>query len=119
VPTGCPVGHRTQPAKRMPLEAAGEAAGESRCKPGLTAGEPWNAWASLLAGLPPECLELRRRKLGVSDRVLDCLVAEVVLDGTGIVAGIGQCKAAGMSKHVEVDREAEELVAITDALHKL
>src|SRR3974390_1472136 len=48
----------------------------------------------------PEVLELRRRQLGVPDRVLDRFMPEVVLNAARIVAGIGQGVAAGMPQHV-------------------
>jgi hypothetical protein len=37
--------------------------------------------------------------------VLDVLVAQIVLQGAGIVAVIGELEPAGMAKHVGVDRE--------------
>ena len=43
---------------------------------------------------PPELFELRRRKLGVPDGVLDRFVAQVILDRARIVTGIGEREAA-------------------------
>jgi hypothetical protein len=37
--------------------------------------------------------------------VLDVLVAEIVLQGTGIMAIVGELEPTGMAKHVWVDRE--------------
>ena len=45
------------------------------------------------------------RKLRVSNGVLDVLVPEVVLQGSGIVAIVGELEPASMTKHVRVDRE--------------
>ena len=47
------------------------------------------------AFLAPEILKPHRTQFGVSHRVLDILVAEVVLQGSGIVAVIGELVAAG------------------------
>src|SRR3974377_682052 len=60
----------------------------------------------------PEVLELGRRQFGIPDRVLDRFVTKVVLNATRIVACIGQRVAAGMAQHINVDREAEELLAV-------
>ena len=38
-------------------------------------------------------------------RVLDVLVPEVVLQGPGVMAIIGQFEPTGVAKHVRVDRE--------------
>src|SRR5262249_49143490 len=58
-----------------------------------------------LRSASPKVLEPVGRHFGVSDRVLDVLVAEVVLQGARVVAVIGQLEAAGVAKHVRVDRE--------------
>ena len=55
--------------------------------------------------LPPKVLEPVGRQFGVSDRVLDVLVPEVVLQGPGVMAIICELEPAGMAKHVRVDRE--------------
>ena len=47
--------------------------------------------------IPPKVLEAIRRHFGVSDGVLDVLVAEVVLQGPRVVAIIGQLEPAGMA----------------------
>ena len=47
---------------------------------------------------PPKVLEPVGRHFGVSDRVLDVLVPEVVLQGSRIVTIIGELKPAGMAK---------------------
>src|SRR5262245_25258571 len=44
-------------------------------------------------------------KLGVTNRVLDILMAEVVLQRARVMAIIGEFESAGMPKHVRVDRE--------------
>src|SRR5262245_8890170 len=62
----------------------------------------WILSASLV---PPKILEAVGRHFGISDRVLDVLVPEVVLQGARVVAVISQLEAAGMAKHVRVDRE--------------
>ena len=49
----------------------------------------------LRRALSPEILEPIHGHLGVTHRVLDILVAEVVLQGSGIVAVIGELVAAG------------------------
>jgi hypothetical protein len=46
--------------------------------------------------VPPKVLEPVGRHFGVPDRVLDVLVAEPSLERPSVVAGIGQCVAAGM-----------------------
>src|SRR5262245_26907106 len=53
----------------------------------------------------PEVLEPMRRQLGISDRVLDVLVAKVVLQGSRVVAIICQLEPTGVAKHVRVDQE--------------
>src|SRR5262249_46671461 len=57
------------------------------------------------SSVPPKLLESVRRHFGVSDGVLDVLVAKVVLQGPRVVAIIGQLEPAGMAKHVRVDGE--------------
>src|SRR5262245_42878049 len=57
------------------------------------------------SSVPPKVLEAIRRHFGVPDRVLDVLVAEVVLQGPRVVAIIGQLEPAGMAKHMRVDGE--------------
>jgi hypothetical protein len=51
----------------------------------------------LIHWLPPEILEPIRRLLGVAHRMLDILVAEIGLQGPGIVALARQGEAAGSS----------------------
>ena len=53
----------------------------------------------------PKVLETVGRHLGVPDRVLNVLVPEVVLQRPRVVAGVGELEAAGVAKHVWVDRE--------------
>jgi hypothetical protein len=47
--------------------------------------------------------------------VLDVLVPEVVLQGPGVMAIVGEFEPAGMAKHVRVDREWH-LGSLTEAL---
>jgi hypothetical protein len=58
--------------------------------------------ANLIA---PEVAEPVGRKLGVSHGVLDVLVAEIMLQGTGIVPIVGKLIAARMPQHVRMQRE--------------
>src|SRR5262249_2357268 len=51
----------------------------------------------------PEIPEPIGRQLGIADRVLDVLVPEVVLQGSSVVAVIGQLEAAGVAQHVGMD----------------
>src|SRR5262249_42357679 len=64
---------------------------------------------------PPKVLEPVGRHFGVSDRVLDVLVPEVVLQSPRVVAIIGELEPTGMAKHVWVDREWH-LGSLADAL---
>jgi hypothetical protein len=52
---------------------------------------------------PPEVLEAVRGHLGVSDRVLDILVPEIVLQRSRVMAIVGQLEPTSMPKHVRVD----------------
>jgi len=54
-----------------------------------------------------EAFEPDGRQLGVSHRVLDRPMTEIILDASRIVAVIGKFVAAGVPQHVDVDREAE------------
>src|SRR6516165_3413349 len=67
------------------------------------------------SSVPPKVFEAVGRHVGVPDRVLDVLVAEVVLQGPRVVAIIGELQPAGMAKHVWVDREWH-LGGLADAL---
>ena len=53
--------------------------------------------------IPKQALKARRRELGVSDGVLDRLVAQIALDGARIDAVVRQFVAAAMPQHVRVD----------------
>ena len=55
--------------------------------------------ATLIA---PEVAEPVGRKLSVADGVLDVLVAEIMLQGTGIVPIVGKLIAARMPQHVRM-----------------
>ena len=48
-------------------------------------------------------LKARRRQLGISDGVLDRLVAQITLDGARIDTIVCQFVAAAMPQHVRVD----------------
>src|SRR5262249_19488960 len=69
------------------------------------------------SSVSPKILESVGRHFGVPDRVLDVLVAEVVLQGPRVVAIIRQLEPAGMAKHVRVDRKWH-LGGLADALDK-
>src|SRR5262245_46427175 len=70
-----------------------------------------------LRSASPKVLESVGRHFGVPDRVLDVLVAKVVLQGPRVVAIVGELEPAGMAKHVRVDREWH-LGSLTEALDK-
>src|SRR5262245_56548872 len=55
--------------------------------------------------IPPKVFEPVGCHFGVPDRVLDVLVAKVVLQGPRVVAIVGELEPAGMAKHVRVDRD--------------
>ena len=55
--------------------------------------------------ISPEVAEPVGRKLGVADGVLDVLVAEIVLQGSGIVPVVGKFIAACMPQHVRMQGE--------------
>src|SRR5262245_51149212 len=55
--------------------------------------------------VPPKVLEPVGRHFGVPDRVLDVLVAEVVLQGPRVVSVIRELEPTGMAKHVRVNGE--------------
>jgi hypothetical protein len=62
-------------------------------------------WDGGMFPLAPEVLEPIRRQLGVAHRVLDVLVAETVLQGSGIVPVVGELIAARMPQHVRMQLE--------------
>jgi|SRR6516164_3094767 len=53
--------------------------------------------------VPEQALEPRRCQFGVADGMLDRLVAQIALDGSGIDAIICQFEAAAMPQHVRMD----------------
>src|SRR5215475_13633983 len=67
--------------------------------------------------IPPKVLESVGRHFGVPDRVLNVLVPEVVLQGSRIVAIVGELEPTGVAKHVRVDGEWQ-LGGLTEALDK-
>ena len=74
-------------------------------RPKKTAGRlPWVIHRCLV--LPPT-LEPGRCQLGVTDGVLDVLVAQIRLQGSRVLAGVGQREAAGVAQHVRVRLDLE------------
>src|SRR5262249_36522911 len=57
------------------------------------------------SSIPPKVLEPVGCHFGVSDRVLDVPVPEVVLQRPRVVAIVGELEPTGMAKHVRVDGE--------------
>lgn len=57
--------------------------------------------------LPPKILEAGGGKLGVFGGVVDALVAEVDLDGAGILAVIAQLETAAVAQHMGMDRKGQ------------
>jgi hypothetical protein len=57
--------------------------------------------------VPPEVFEPVRRKLAVSDRVLDILVPKVMLQAARINALVGQLVAAAVPEHMWVHLERD------------
>ena len=55
--------------------------------------------------ISPEVAEPVGRKLGVADGVLDVPVAEIVLQGSGVVPIVGKLIAARMPQHVRMQLE--------------
>ena len=66
---------------------------------------PTSRWASDWSSSSPKVLEPVGSHFGVSDRVLDVLVPEVVLQGPRVMAIVGELEPASMAKHVRVDRK--------------
>lgn len=61
--------------------------------------------SSLVISILPKVSKAVWRHLGVANRVLDVLVPEISLQRPGIVALASQQIAAGMPKHVRMDRK--------------
>lgn len=55
----------------------------------------------------PEVLEAASGKFGVADGVLYVSVPEVMLDGAGVLAVVGEPVTNGMTEHVGMDGEGE------------
>jgi hypothetical protein len=68
--------------------------------------------------LSPEVFEPIGRHFGVSHRVLDILVAEVMLQRAGVVAVIGQLEAAGVPQHVWMDGK-RHLGGLAEPYHEM
>jgi hypothetical protein len=58
------------------------------------------------ASRPPEVFEPLGRQLSVTYGVLDVPMAQLGLQGPGIVALVGQRKATGVAQHVRMSRKA-------------
>jgi hypothetical protein len=71
--------------------------------------------ASVATTSLPKVLEAVGRHFGVPDRVLNVFVPKVVLQGSRVVAIIGQLEPAGMAQHVGMDRE-RHLGSLAEAL---
>src|SRR6202035_3207939 len=72
----------------------------------------WVALARALATLAgpsvlPKALEPICCKFGVPDGVLNVPVAEIVLEGAGVLPIVRQLEAAGVAQHVRVNREGQ------------
>jgi hypothetical protein len=59
------------------------------------------------SSLLPKPLEPIGRQLGIEHCVLYVAVAQVVLNGAGIVTIIGKLEPTGMAQHMGMDREGE------------
>ncbi len=57
--------------------------------------------------VPSETFIPLRVKLGVEHGMLNCLVAEVTLDGTSVFASAGKLKAFGVAQHVRMHRKVD------------
>src|SRR3954447_13722169 len=57
--------------------------------------------------LLPKVFKAFGGQLGVPRRMLDVAVAEPLLNGSRVMAIVGQLKSTGMAQHVRVDREGE------------
>jgi hypothetical protein len=55
--------------------------------------------------VPPKVFEPVGRQFSVPDRVLNVFVPEVVLQGSRIVAIVGELEPTGVAQHVRVDRK--------------
>src|SRR4051794_16955209 len=96
---GCP---RVPLASRAISPGVGRAASEQQfCGGDAPSAEPASNISRILPAtlISPEVLEPIGRKLGVSDGVLDVLMAEVVLQAASVHALVRQLVPAGMSEH--------------------
>src|SRR5271169_4231194 len=87
------------------------------CRPRLHVVLPAEVPVIAAASVSPEILEPIRRQLRVPDRMLDIAMAQVGLQGAGIMALVGQRETAGVPKHVRVCLELEAR-SRTSALYK-
>ena len=81
-----------------------EASGQRFCGGDAPSAEPASNVSRILPAtlISPEVFEPIGRELGVADGVLDILVAEIVLQGSGIVPVVGKLIAARMPQHVRM-----------------
>src|ERR1035438_1233281 len=59
----------------------------------------------LIDSVPPKSFEPIRREIGVTHRVRNVFVAEIMLQGSGVVALIGELVAAGVTQHARMHRK--------------
>jgi hypothetical protein len=62
---------------------------------------------TVLASVLPEILEPIGCHFGVANRVHDIFMAHIVLEGSGVVAIVGELVTSGVPEHVRVNREWE------------
>jgi hypothetical protein len=92
-------------AWRTTIPPNGTEASEQRfCGGDAPSAEPASNVSRILFAtlISPEVAEPVGRKLGVADGVLDVLVAEIMLQGSGIVPVVGKLIAARMPQHVRM-----------------
>jgi hypothetical protein len=61
----------------------------------------------LLLLIPANNLKAVRSKLGILDRVLDLLMAQVILNNAGVITSRGKIIAAAVPKHMRMNGELE------------
>ena len=61
-------------------------------------------WRAVIS-VASKTLEAFRIEFGIKHGVLDVLVAEIALDGAGILPSCGELVAFGVAEHVRVDRK--------------
>src|SRR3954454_643233 len=102
-------GRRTLPntaamsSMTMDIKPAGEML--MREADGMAKGQPRPPWTPTYASIFPEGFEALGGELGVAHRVLNVLVPEIMLQGSRVLAVVGQLIAARVPQHVWVYRE--------------